>query len=302
MTIQEEKNENNLVDINHDNDSEIKGSANNFDSEETLDIDQEKTVDEGHTGKQALTIRTIVIVLLLLLPVIYIIYKTVGNSDKTPEAGQAQAQQMDLAGYESAANSNPTFSNLLNLSNAYINQGMALKSIAPLEKAIALNPESAVAYSNLGFAYTVLQQYKKGIEYGEKAVKIDSSFQLAKNNLNWAKDEQKKLITALQDMEKTPEDKRTAEFYITYGLGYLKLEEFSKSIEIWNKILVTDPKNNAALNNIGFAYMSLQKYDDAISHFKRASAASPDDQLSKNNLAWALDVKSKTEAENTQKK
>ncbi|MES2591412.1 MAG: tetratricopeptide repeat protein [Bacteroidota bacterium] len=282
------------------NSEESQSSGDNFDVEETLDIDQEKNVEGEPVGKQNLTMRTIVIVVLLLLPVIYIIYKTMGNSDKAQESTAASNPQADLASYENTAKANPTFANLLNLSNAYINQGMAGKSIEPLEKAIALNPQSAIAYSNLGFAYTVMQQFKKGIEYGEKAVQLDSTFQLAKNNLNWAKDEQKKLLKAIQDMEKTSEDKRTTEFYVLFGLGYLKLEEYNKSIEVWNKILVYEPQNVAALNNIGVANMSLRKYDDAISSFKKATEAAPNDQLSKNNLAWATDEKVKADKEKTQ--
>lgn len=295
-TDKEEKNENDIVDSKQNLNVNQAGDKENtpFDSDDSLDIGQEeKNETTPADEKQSKTIRTIVIVVLLLLPIAYIFYKTAGNSTPTPEQATSQAQTIDIAAYEAVANATPSFSNLLNLSNAYINSGMAGKAIEPLKKAIELNPESAIAYSNLGFAYTIIQQYKKGIEFGQKAVQLDSTFQLAKNNLNWALTEQNKLLQAIAEVEKTPEDKRNTDFYIQYGLQYLKLQDYDKSIAIWNKILVTEPKNSAALINIGVAYMSKSQYDEAAKFFQKAVEANTNDQLAKNNLAWALDEKIK---------
>lgn len=298
-TNNEEKNEKELVDSNQSQDinKEEKIGNNPFDSDETLDVGQEKNEDAPVDGKQSKMIRTVVIVVLLLLPIVYIFYKTAGNSNSVPEQATNQAQTIDIAAYENVAATNPTFSNLLNLSNAYINSGAAGKAIEPLQKAIALNPESAIAHSNLGFAYTIIQQYKNGIKFGEKAVQLDTTFQLAKNNLNWALTEQNKLLQAIAEVEKTPEDKRNTDFNIMYGLQYLKLQDYDKSIEIWNKVLGTEPKNSAALINIGVAYMSKNQYNDAVKYFQKAVDANANDQLAKNNLAWALGEQNKILAE-----
>lgn len=297
-TNNEEKKENDLVDSkqNLDINQEEKPENNPFDSDDSLD-QEEKNETTPDNEKQSKTIRTIVIVVLLLLPIAYIFYKTAGNSTSAPEQAANQTQTIDVTAYENAAATNPTFSNLLNLSNAYINSGAAGKAIEPLNKAIALNPESAIAYSNLGFAYTVIQQYKKGIEFGQKAVQLDSTFQLAKNNLNWALTEQNKLLQAIAELEKTPEDKRNTGFYIQFGLQYLKLQDYDNSIEIWNKILATEPKNAAALINLGVAHMSKSQYEEAVKCFQKAVDANANDQLAKNNLAWALDEQNKALAE-----
>jgi tetratricopeptide (TPR) repeat protein len=295
MINQEEKNDNITVDTNS---SKPQDNSNNdpFDAEERLDINIEGDKNEGtpSEGKPGFNIKTVIIVAVLLLPVIYIIYKTMGNST-TQESTAAQSQQIDVAAYENAARANPNFSNLLNLSNAYINTGMAGKAIEPLKKAIELNPASAPAYSNLGFAYTLVQQYKEGIAYGEKAVQLDSTFQLAKNNLNWAKNELKKLEDGLHLMEKTPEDKRDIAFYTNYGLQLLKMQEYDKSIEACNKMLILDPKNSIALINKGVAYMSKTDYDKAIESFQKAIDNNPNDQLAKNNLNWATGEKKKAD-------
>ncbi|MCE9537659.1 MAG: tetratricopeptide repeat protein [Bacteroidetes bacterium] len=118
---------------------------------------------------------------------------------------------------------------------------------------------------------------------------------MAKNNFNWAKTEQNKLLEIIKELDKTPEKDRTSFYYLGKGLNYLKLQEYDKSIESWNKILVTEPKNAAALINIGVAYMSKLQYDDAVKYFQKAVEVNPNDQLSKNNLAWALGEKTKAD-------
>jgi len=294
-TNMENKDENSLVDTNQNEETNSK-NGEPFGSEETIDIQPDKINENNPVEeKQNKTIRNIVIGGLLLLPIAYIFYKSTIHSTSSPEQPTNQTQQIDIAGYENAAATNPNFTNLLNLSNAYINSGNAGKAIEPLNKAIELNPKSAIAYSNLGFAYTCIQNYQKGIEYGEIAVQLDSTFLLAKNNLNWAKSEQKKVQDIIDILDKTPEKERNTFYYLGLGLNYLKLQNYDKSIEAWNKILITEPKNSAALINIGVAYMSKHQYDAAIKHFQKAVDVNSNDQLAKNNLAWALSEKIKAD-------
>ncbi len=306
-TNQEEKKDNDLVDVNQNSDTNSTNEASGQEEmSENKQLDSDEIIAKGSEneeissgeeissdeGKRSKTIKTLVIAVLLLLPIAYIFYKTTGNSS-SPQPAATQAQGIDIAAYESAANSNPTFSNLLNLSNAYINSNMAAKAIEPLNKAIALNPKSASAYSNLSLAYTILQNYKAGIENGEKALQLDSTFTLAKNNLNWAKGEQKKELDVIKQLDKTPEKERTSFYYIGKGLHYLKLQEFDKAIETWNVLLVKEPGNSGALINIGVAYLSKGQFDEAIKSFQKAVDANPNDQLAKNNLGWALSEKNK---------
>jgi tetratricopeptide (TPR) repeat protein len=247
-------------------------------------------------GSQLKAMKIVLIIILIMLPVVYIFYKTSGNAASPEEQPAAvKPAPVDFSALENAAETNPSYDNLVNLANAYINNNMPVKGIDPLNKAIAINPNKAIAYSNLGVAYTMLQQYRKGIEACSKALAIDSTFQLAKNNMKWAMDEQKKLKDAAEAMGKTPENKRDVAFYLDYGMDYYKLEDYDKCIEIWNKIFDKDPKNAAGMNNIGTAFMMKYQYDDAIACFKKAIQFNPNDQLGKNNLKWAMDEKSKSD-------
>lgn len=290
METKDTNSENLDLDIK-DTSGEVKEENKDF-----LDIDLGEEKKEGDTAseKPAFNIKTVGIVIVLLLPVIWIIYKTMGNSSKQEQAGTS-TQQIDVAAYENAAKANPTFSNLLNLSNAYINSGTPAKAVESLQKALELNPNSAIALSNLGFAHSCMQQYKEGIYYGEKAVALDTTFLLAKNNLAWAKTEYQKMLNALAEIEQISEDKRDIPYYTSYGLLLLRLEEYAKSVEIWNKMLTIEPKNGVALTNKGVAYMSLYEYDKAIQSFQQVVDNNANDQFAKNNLNWALGEKKKSE-------
>ena len=258
---------------------------------------EEQKVIVSLSVKQFRIIKISIIVILFLLPILYLYYKTAEIPDEPKEATKdIQSSPSTITSLENAVNTNPSFDNLINLSIAYINNQMPSKSLSHLNRAIELNPNSVVAYNNLGVAYTMLKQYKKGIDACTKALQIDSTFQLAKNNLKWAKDEKNKILLLIQAQEKTASNVRNVNFYIEQGFNYYKIGDYDKSIAIWTKVFDTEPKNTAALNNIGSAFMMKDQFNDAISLFKRVLELEPDNQLAKNNLAWGLNEKRKTEA------
>jgi superkiller protein 3 len=253
--------------------------------------EEKKTI--SNPGKK---IKIALAAVLLLFPLIYLLYKTSGLPENPIPAEPAEVMQQpatDMAGLESAVAGNPTFANLINLSMAYINNKMPGKSIDYLHKAIELQPNSAIAYNNLGVAYTMMQQYQDGVNACTKALQADTSFVLAKNNLKWATDERDKVLSAIALEEQVPAGKRDVAFWSDYGLNYFKIGEYDKSVAAWNKIFELDAKNTAALNSIGTAFMMKQQVDDAIALYKQALALEPGNQLAKNNLAWALGEKEK---------
>lgn len=137
----------------------------------------------------------IIIVLLLIIPLGYLfIFKNDTKKDTSEAPTVNIPPQNTIEDFEKNAKENPTYNNLIDLSVAYINNQMPEKSIEHLDKAIELNPTSAVAYNNKCVAYTLMKEYDKAIEAGTKAVELDPNFQLAKNNLKWAMDEKAKLV------------------------------------------------------------------------------------------------------------
>lgn len=245
--------------------------------------------------KQKRLITIVFVVLILAMPVVYLMYKSKGTAPvENEQAAAAPAAVNNIAELENLVTKDPSFTNLINLSMAYINNRKPGRSIDHLKKAIELKPTSAVAYNNLGVAYIMLEQYQNGIDACTKALELDPNFQLAKNNLKWGNDERAKTIKKIDEQLTVTNDKRDVKFYLDHGLNYFRIGDYGKSIEVWNKVFDLEPKNINALNSIGTAFMMKNQYDDAISIFEQALAINPNNQQTKNNLAWAKGEKEKT--------
>jgi len=74
----------------------------------------------------------------------------------------------------------------INESLATYQAGDYPKSIEAAQKALAVKPDSALAYNNICAAYNALQQWDQAIAACLRALDIDPSFELAKSNLGVA--------------------------------------------------------------------------------------------------------------------
>jgi Tfp pilus assembly protein PilF len=232
------------------------------------------------------------IVVIFLFPLVFLFYRASQAPPLPPRTRLLNSP--DITELEKSAFAAPTIDNLLALSTEYINKQMPGKSIEPLKKALEISPDNAAVHNNLAVAYTMLKQYGDAIAEANLALKLDPSFQLAKNNLAWATAEKKKVLEKIAALENIPEQQRNADQEIDLGLNYFYCGDYGKSITIWSAVAEKDPANHLALNNIGTAFMMKSQYDDAISMFTKALEIKPDDQLAKNNLSWAHAEKEKS--------
>lgn len=69
---------------------------------------------------------------------------------------------------------------------AYLNSGDFNQSIQWYEKVLANDSSNTTALNNMGLAYMRLKKYENAVSCFKKAIELEPSFQLAKNNLNWA--------------------------------------------------------------------------------------------------------------------
>ena len=240
------------------------------------------------------TRKLVILVLLFSLPFAYLFFRlSHGPTLPTVETNNPQAPHQHVLAAENAARKNPSFENLLHLADTYQNNTMPEKSIGPLQLAISMNPQSAKAHAQLGVAYVSVQQYQTGIDALQKAIQIDSTFQPAKENLEWATYEKNRVLMVIQLLEKTPSERRNVAFLLEYGLNYFKIGEYEKSIEIWKKILEADKRNVQALGYIGTAFILKKQYEDAIDALKKVLEIDPANQLAQKNLAWIMQEKRK---------
>jgi tetratricopeptide (TPR) repeat protein len=98
--------------------------------------------------------------------------------------------------------------------------------------------EIAMDLYNKGVQETEKKNYKKAINYYEKAIKEDPNFVFAWDNL---------------------------------GLNYRLMNNYDKAIECYERSLKIDPKGQMPLQNIAVAYQYKKEYQKAIDAYKRLS-------------------------------
>ncbi len=99
---------------------------------------------------------------------------------------EAKRKKMLITESLEAVKKSPTPEAYANLSLTFYNEKMYFECIEAAENSIKLKP-SAHTYNIICSAYNNIGKYEDGIKACEQALKIQPDFQLAKNNLNWAK-------------------------------------------------------------------------------------------------------------------
>ncbi|MBS1533415.1 MAG: tetratricopeptide repeat protein [Bacteroidetes bacterium] len=177
----------------------------------------------------------------------------------------------------------PTPENYLQLSLDYYFDGRYGLSIDAANKALALRPNYAEAYNNIGSACIALQQFDKATKALKKALSLKPDYELAKNNLSQAENHKVDPITVL----KPP----TADDYINQGKLYFDSGLFGLCIAASESALDIKPDDDRAYNNLCASFNSLHKWDDAIKTGQKGLAINPNNQLLRNNLAVAMAMK-----------
>ncbi len=154
-----------------------------------------------NNNQQKKNVTILVAVLLLIIPIVVVFILVMGNGkpktdpvegNQQSQAAQTISPEQQLTEALKVSKTDTSETALFNLGKAYIDNKMNKEAIDVYLRVIQINPNNVIANNNLGFAYGCLSQWDNGIKYCQKALDLDPSFQLAKNNLNWMKDEKSK--------------------------------------------------------------------------------------------------------------
>ncbi|AVQ74193.1 hypothetical protein B5D77_02265 [Microcystis sp. MC19] len=167
------------------------------------------------------------------------------------------------------------------------------------QKALALDPKLPETYNNLG---NVLYNQKKLTEAEEmyrRALALDDKYVYAYNGLGNVLSDQKKLTEA-EEMYRRALALDDKNVYAYYNLGKVLRDQkkLTEAEEMYRRALALDDKNVYAYNNLGNVLRDQKKLTEAEEMYRRALALDDKNVYAYNNLGNVLrDQKKLTEAE-----
>ncbi len=111
------------------------------------------------------------------------------------------------------------------------------QAIEAYNKALAIKPNLASAYSGLGWVFKVLEEYEKAIETFNQAISLDPDNVFA---------------------------------YYEIGRIYMKDARYKKAVEILEQAIQIDPEDIETLCALGYSYKQLGRYEEAIEVYDKA--------------------------------
>ena len=149
-------------------------------------------------------------------------------------------------------------------------------AIAEWSRAGEIDPRADAPPTDLAIAYAALNDWDRSIESSRRALALQPSSQLAKNNLRWALEEKgKRLVESAAS---------------NYQAG-----RFDACIADAQAAVQLEASLPLAYNDIAACQASQQHWDEAIAAATEAIKLAPEFQLAKNNLAWARQQKAGAE-------
>jgi serine/threonine protein kinase/Tfp pilus assembly protein PilF len=171
----------------------------------------------------------------------------------------------------------------------YYNKGEGRKSIASMEKAVAIDPEFAMAYrsiamaySNYGYASEMMKYLKKAFELKDRLsdrerLLIQGQFYGASENTYGEAIEAYEKLLELYPKESIGN--------VNLGILYVNLEEWDKAIEFYNVPIQNNDDTIFPYFNMADAYHAKGLYDKALEVLERYRDNFSDDPLIHYSLA-----------------
>jgi len=171
----------------------------------------------------------------------------------------------------------PSINGYIELSLLYYKKKNYFQSIEASKKVISLDPNNNIAYNNLCSAYNNLLMYEEAVVACQKSLLIKPEASISENNLD----------ISLKGIDKIKKQKLTSEEYLNRSYNYYRSGNYKKCILVSQELLIIDPNNSSAYNNICTSYNVLGDYEKAKKACQKALEIKPDFQLAKNNLKWS---------------
>ena len=158
-----------------------------------------------------------------------------------------------------------------------------------LRRALAVNPGSAQAHSNLGVVLYELQRFEDAAASFDKAIAAKPDFAEACNNRSNALIRLGRFAEALASADRAIALKPDyAEAFNGRGNALRELKRFEEALQSCDRALALRSNYTEAWNNRGNALMELGRYEEALASYDKALAVAPHNAGAHNNRGVSL--------------
>ena len=147
-----------------------------------------------------------------------------------------------------------------------------------LERAIALDPRSHEAYSNLATVYFDLKKFEDARRCQERAIALKPNFPLALTNLGNTLLHMKLAEQAIELHDRAIKLKPDyADAYCNRGMAELMMGQFERARESFDRALLFQPRHAEALAGKGMVSVELRHFDEAEAALAAGLAIKPNE-------------------------
>ncbi|MHC5937079.1 tetratricopeptide repeat-containing S1 family peptidase [Nostoc sp.] len=163
-----------------------------------------------------------------------------------------------------------------NRGNLYKDQKKGELAEADYNKAIAINPQYNYAYYNRGVLYSDQKKWKLALADYTKAIAINPQFARAYTNRGNLYSDQKKWELALADYTKAIAiNPQLAEAFGNRGNVYSDQKKWELALSDYTKAIAINPQLAEAFGNRGNVYSDQRKWELALADYTKAIAINP---------------------------
>lgn len=170
------------------------------------------------------------------------------------------------------------------------------KQIQKLQYRIAIDPNNAEVYYQLGHAHLTLGRHEQGANHLKDAVRLSKKHVLAHRDLGWALVQLKEYRAAepwlLKALEMKPRDRATLS---SLSAVYIGQKRYRDAVDLLKPFTDTGRGTVPIHNNLAAAYRHLELYRLAIEQLQQALEKNPDSATTHDNLGVLLEKTGLTE-------
>ena len=159
------------------------------------------------------------------------------------------------------------------------------------ESVVKYDPNDATSWFYLGICYDRLGDFISSKNAYIKVIELRKDYIEAYKNLCVILMKTNSIEDALKYANiATSIDPSEYLFDFVVGTAYMKIREFSKSIEPFKRALEKSPNNLGIINSLGTAYMAISQSEDAIKYYQKALEIDPKNPMAYYNLGSAFQI------------